>query len=376
MMSNARLRALALGARFWKATNGAAAVTFALFMTVIIGMCGFVIDIGHVAYVQRELQASVDAAALAGAHDINCCATSKALTTAATFSGLAGEDNEISGVTVSMVAGYPQLKCFASTGVSCSGIDNANGIVVEERADVPMWFAGIFGITTMPVTATSTAGLRGGPAKPLDIEIVLDTTHSMNDADPSCSIAGASRLQCAEAGVGTLLGDLSYSSDQVGLMVFPGPTTATVANDYNCSGSNPSITPYASSTNYQVLGLGSDFKSSSSGSSLNSASDIVHATGGGGGGCPGMQAPGGEGTYYAGAINAAQNALTTSGRDGRAKGHHPAQRRRRQFAERLSDRPQHRLRSVPAGGERRAERGQRGHLGVYGGVRRFDVQLG
>ena len=158
-MSNARLRVLVFGGRFWKAANGAAAVTFALCMTLIIGMCGFVIDIGHVAYVQRELQASADAAALAGAHDINCCATSKALTTAVTFSGLAGDDNQISGVTVSMVAGYPQLKCFASTGVSCSGVDNANGIVVKERADVPMWFAEIFGITSMPVTATSTAGL-------------------------------------------------------------------------------------------------------------------------------------------------------------------------------------------------------------------------
>lgn len=311
------------GARLWRAQRGATAVTVALLMTVLIGMSGFVIDLGHVAWVQRQLQASADAAALAGAGEINCCSgTSKAISTATAYSATAGNKNVLPGVTATFVSGYPQLKCFSSTGVSCTlgtGYDNANGIVVKEQATIPMWFASIFGLTSIPVTATATAGTQGGPVKSLDIEIILDTTQSMNGADTSCG-TGNTRVTCAEGGVKTLLQQLSYTSDQVGLMVFPGPTTATAADDYNCSGTAPTSMTYSSSTNYQVLGLASTFKTSSSGSNLNTSSNIVRAIGAGktssGGSCPGMSAPGGEGTYYAGAISAAQTNLTTNGRSG------------------------------------------------------------
>ena len=57
-----------------------------------------------------------------------------------------------------MISGYPQLKCSSSTGVSCTGADNANAIVVKQQAVVPMWFAQILGIPNMTVSATSHGG--------------------------------------------------------------------------------------------------------------------------------------------------------------------------------------------------------------------------
>ena len=66
---------------------------------------------------------------------------------------------------------------------------------------------------------------------------------------------------------------------------------------------------------YQIVGLSTDYKTSNATTSLNPASDIVKAVGGASG-CSGIMAPGGERTYYADAITAAQLTLTTTGRVG------------------------------------------------------------
>src|SRR5208283_2013706 len=119
---------------------------------------GFVIDLGHVMYVQKHLQASADAAALAGARELNCCTTSIAASTATAYSAAwtssttKGSNKNIdNNLYVQMASGYPKLKCFTSTGISCTGPDNANGIVIQQTATVPMWFASIFGISSIPV---------------------------------------------------------------------------------------------------------------------------------------------------------------------------------------------------------------------------------
>jgi Flp pilus assembly protein TadG len=284
-------------------------------MTFIIGMAGFVVDVGHMIYVQRQLQAATDAAALAGAHDINCCSSAPgtANTTATAYSAIpTGKNALVGGVTASMATGFPKLKCFASTGVSCTGPDNANGITVKEQATVPTWFASVLGFKSFNVAATSTAGAQGGPAKSLDIMLVLDTTASMNTADSSCSIAGATRLTCAEAGVRTLLNKLSYQADYIGLQVYPGLTSASLGSAYSCGHTSPTVVAYKSSPNYGVLGLGNDFQTSGS-TTLNSSSNIVKAAGGASG-CAAMTAKGGVGTFFADAIDNAQATLSSTGR--------------------------------------------------------------
>jgi Flp pilus assembly protein TadG len=296
----------------WRDQSAVSAVTIALLIPVMIGMTGFVIDIGHVAVVQQQLQAATDAAALAGGYNIP---TNTAVSTANSYS----TTNAPSGVTATMVSGYPVLKCFTSTGVTCAGTElsgGANAIQVSERATVPLWFSEIFGLTSFSTTATSTAGARGGVGEALNVMIVLDTTASMSSStDNNCGLgSSSSREACALAGVKTLLTNLNPSLDYVGIMAFPGLQTASEASkDYTCGqsiGSSGTQT-YSNAPVYQIVGLSNDFKSSSTATTLSTSSHLSLAVNAGGTGCSsGVSAPGGQQTYYAGAINAAQAALT------------------------------------------------------------------
>ncbi len=136
--------------------------------------------------------------------------------------------------------------------------------------------------------------------------------------------------------------------DEVALFTFPGlaasgPSIANVQNDTKCNTTNPPITSYneyfnsanctgsgapvpcctskavgktcSSTLNppvYQIVPFSSDYRSSDTATSLNTSSAVVIAAGGSGSSsCSGLGAPGGENTFYAGAINTAQSALIT-----------------------------------------------------------------
>jgi Flp pilus assembly protein TadG len=305
----------------WRDRRGATLPIVATAFVVLAGITGFVVDASHAYSVQRSLQASTDAAALAGAQDINCCASApnQAITTATSYSATAGGRNVMPNLTVTMTSGYPVLRCFTSTGVSCNGSSGANAIVVSQQATVPTFFAELLGLPSFSISATATAGIGGGTAKPMDVMLIVDTTQSMNTSDTSCSIAGATRLTCALAGVRTILTTLTPSTVQIGLMVFPGLTNATqVAYDYDCSSSPaPAVAKYSASPVYGIIPLSSDYRTSNAATVLNTASHLVRAAQGGGSGCAqGLDAVGGVATFYADVITAAQAALVATGRSG------------------------------------------------------------
>jgi Flp pilus assembly protein TadG len=294
---------------FWRDTRAASATTIALLAPVLIGSTGFVIDIGHVAVVQQQLQAATDSAALAGGYQIP---SNHGVSTATTYAST----NAPAGITATMVTGFPKLKCFTSTGVTCAGTEltgGANAIQVSESATVPLWFAQILGLSSFSVTATSTAGARGGVGEALNVEIVLDTTASMSsNTDNNCGLgAHATREACALNGVKTLLTNLNPNLDHVGIVVFPGLQSSTQASqEYTCGGSlsSSNTQTYGNSPIYAIVPLGNDFKTSSTSTTLNASSHLALAVNDGG--CTsGVSAPGGQGTYYAQAINAAQAAL-------------------------------------------------------------------
>lgn len=302
---------------FRRDQRGAAAVIVAFLAVVMVGFSGLVIDFGHIYAVQRSLQASADAAALAGGYNIPA---GTAIATANSYSAQAGDKNAANNVTVTMVSGYPKLNCYSSTGITCvktaeTSSSGANAIQVKEQAVVPTYFTRIAGVSSVTVTAVATAGAKGGKGQALNVMIVLDTTRSMETStDSGCGLgANATREQCALAGIADLLNGLNPSLDYVGLMTFPGIVNVSDAsNDYTCGKTLPSsdIQTYSNSPVYTIVGLnGSNtFKTSSSSTTLNGNSDIVLATGNAG--CSsGVTAPGGEGTYYAEAISAAQAAL-------------------------------------------------------------------
>ena len=311
--------------------NGAVSIVVALFLVAFLGLGALAVDGGDIIYAQSRLQATADMAALAGAVDINCtgCAKGTAITTAISYSAVSGNKNVESHFPVTMASGYPLLKCLSSTGISCVGQDDANAIVVKQQATVPLYLAQMFGVSSVQMSATATASARGaGAVPPLNVMLVLDTTDSMNNADTSgayCGTAGHTKLDCALYGVQQLLSELQPTSDNVGLMVFPPLNTNTakggggapLSYDTDCSASTaPKVEAYnAASPVYQIVGLSNDYRASNTATSLDNSSTLVQATRFGTN-CAGIDAIGGEGTYFAAAITAAQNALAASSKAG------------------------------------------------------------
>lgn len=295
-------------------SSGASAAIFALSTTVTVGMMAFVIDVGNMMASRRELQAATDSAALAGAAAIG---TGQYAAVAAQYGATDGSLNESSSFTATGPAGFPQARRLTSVGVSCSNSDGANAVVVRHNAEVPMIFGRIIGLNRWRISATATAGLAGGTALPIEVMVVLDVTNSMNQPNNSCSVAGSSRLTCALAGARAMVSGMSPSTQRVGLMAFPGAANAAEARkNYDCSASSPSTVRYSANPVYQVVALSDDYRAGDNADGLNTASDFAKAVKGGEANCQqGMSAPGGYGTFYADAINAAQGALE---RDGRA----------------------------------------------------------
>lgn len=341
----------------------------AVLMIAFLGMAALVMDVGDIYYSQHELQAGTNAAAMAAAQGLSTSGA-LALQQAQAYNSQSGGKNYFANLNVtgySATLGCVTAAVGASTPCVDTGTgDTANAVQVKQTARVPLYFAALFGHRYMDITATGTALMRGSGA-PYNIAIILDTTGSMNTTDSNC---GKTRLQCALDGVQTFLANVSpcgsngcqgtasnnsnYTNafDRVSLFTFPNGHTGAMNNSYNCSGlpadelvpqrgqtirdysnavpyvlppiggglgtidynvtaKNGTVTTY--NVTYQVtngLGDANGFMSNYQGDSgLNTSSNLVMALGGQRG-CPSMQAPYIDGTYYAGAIYQAQSALT------------------------------------------------------------------
>jgi hypothetical protein len=348
--------------------RGAVIVLVSIMIVGLIGLGALAVDVGYLVYAQTELQAVTDAAAQAGAVVIPCgnCTVPRGCTlatpaqcTAYAYSGVAGSNNAQHGLNITMVSGYPQLYCDSAyatnAGVQCTASTapnpSANEMIVKEQAQVSFLLGQVFGFGTMTLSATSYAS-KGGGLPPMHIMVVVDNTGSMATTDDPTTTCGErtnqSKLECALWGVQTMLAELWPTQDQVGLMVFPPlSNTTSAANDASCSTKTsvkttctvtPNnqcttqpivIEPYSdTSATYLVAPLENTYKSSNTATMLESSA-LVNATcqpnsnlsqvNSSGitvtyscGTCTGVQAPGGEGTYLASAINQAMIALCSS----------------------------------------------------------------
>jgi hypothetical protein len=173
----------------------------------------------------------------------------------------------------------------------------------------------------------------------MNIAVVLDTTSSMNnnDNDANC---GNTELYCALQGLQTMLGALSPCTsgstsstckgayDQVSLFTFPNIQANQASDDTSCPTNNPSIPSYSytpipstsnttwtaptgSSPSYQVTSFEDDYSATNlPGGGLATSSPLGIAAGANTSrNCGGLQAPGGDGTYIAGAMYAAITSL-------------------------------------------------------------------
>jgi hypothetical protein len=296
--------------------KGAVLVFVASALLVLFGFMAFAVDVGYLLYIKNRLQSVTEAAALAGGGDINCCVNSTAVSTAVLYSSVDGAMNQFQDIPVTMPA-QPILKClqgFQST-VSCNGYDKANAIYVTQQATVPLIFAPVIGINEASVSAFAMASASGGATPPLNVMIVLDTTGSMNNSNPSCG-SGQTRLSCALKGVQTLLLQLSNPKNLVGVMTFP-PMSNTSQAQYqtDClANTKPAIasTYSASGASYLLSSMSGTYLTTSGNKALSSTSGLVKAVGGVSN-CASLVAVGGLGTYFAGAIKAAQAAMPSNG---------------------------------------------------------------
>jgi Flp pilus assembly protein TadG len=242
-----------------KNESGAAAILAAVAIPVLFGLAALSVDVGYVFHGQRVLQASTDAAALAGAQVIGTGGTP--ITEATTYSanGSLNASTTLTNVTVAAT-----LKCYNSVGLACStnqtpscasanancaGTSGANGIEVVQTAAVPTFFARIFGIDTVNIAATASASMSGGVPTPLNVALIVDTTHSMGDAPTGPAATACSgystAIACAVDGAQTLLKELwpwqagatsGTQVDEAALFVFPPVTNSGQATtDIGCT---------------------------------------------------------------------------------------------------------------------------------------------
>ena len=254
---------------------------------------------------QRQLQASTDAAALAGALDLPDSAQAKL--TAESYGPEPGKRNPPrANDNAAFEPGYPQTKCVTAIVTGCTPTNGqVNTITVKSTSDVKTIFAKVLGIDSFTVHATATA-CSPCSVKPLDIMIVLDRTGSMcqfsgGGNDPACT-----DLNNAREGIRTFLRRMNPQFHHVGLAVLP-PSTGTTRNAQCSPPSTPADGNYDSPTkSYLMVPLSSDFASPPG--TLNAGSTLVDRIE--------CQQVGGGRTGYADAIDAAQTELRNNGRPG------------------------------------------------------------
>jgi Flp pilus assembly protein TadG len=273
-------------------SSGQALVMIIVFLAALMGIAALVIDVGYAYYTHRSLQASADAAALAGAQELPDPA--RAQTVARQFSAAEGQKNErdnIPDVTTSV-----QTKCLTSV----PGCDPVNAVVVNETAEVDTKFARVLGIDSFTVSARSTACSPCG-VKPLDVMLVLDRTLSMCMDSAGNQQSGCPDLTFARDGVKTFLSFMDPSTQWVGFGVLPPALGLTTSQ--RCAAPPLSPSNY-NSTNakYTIVPLSKDY---SINGVLKTSSNLVSTIN-----C--VQA--GGYTAYANAIEAAQAELDAHGR--------------------------------------------------------------
>jgi Flp pilus assembly protein TadG len=344
--------------RFHQDERGQSAVVIVVTLFSIMALAASGVETGHVYYAYRLLQESTNAATLAGAQQMPDILA--ATTDVTAYSSVANQKNATS--LLQSVSITPTYYCSTTVSKSmniacqgpptgegsCTSGSTCNALKVVQSASVHLWFGGLVGIKTFNLKAVATASMRGGSDTPYNIAVIIDTTSSMTStasAGDGCG-SNATQIQCAVTGLETLLEQMDPCNlnttcsssgsyvDDVSLFVFPAIKAGNTSDDTTCPTTNPPIVPYAfpvvttggtqnlilptstttypnNAGTYQVVVFNNTYKSNDETTTLTSGDALASAVGVGTGCSKGLQAPGGEGTYYAQVIYAAQTALAT-----------------------------------------------------------------
>ncbi len=174
--------------------RGQTFVMVAILLPVLLGMAALVIDLGYIYVSYQQLIAATQAAALAGGGAIPNTAAPTATTAAFNYSGLSlNKYPNLKNVSLSVSLACVSPATYPNLGLPPCNIypscpSGCNMIQVQETAKVNTFFAKIFGVTSIPMSASAVASARGGGIPPYHIMMVLDATPSMGfGTDPGCT---------------------------------------------------------------------------------------------------------------------------------------------------------------------------------------------
>lgn len=173
--------------------EGQVTVLVAVFMVVLVGMAGFVIDVGSWFRQQRVSQSTVDSAALAGAQSLPDN-TGDATALANTY---AGDNGGVAGATVTFTSRY--------------GPNDT--ITVQQVRPATGFFSSLLGISTVTVRARASA-ISALPAEVLGAApIAVDIHHPMLSG-PGCPCFSApTTIPLGKKGVPGAFGMIDFETD-------------------------------------------------------------------------------------------------------------------------------------------------------------------
>ncbi len=311
----------------------------ALGMVALLGMGGLVVDVGHAYVVRSQIQNSANAAALAASGAVyNAQTDTVNVTSMATqYDSGAGAQNNYSGVTVTQTI---TPKCFNSLmppGETCGTGSPSNAVVVNNAATVKTYLMGLFGVPALNVSATATASIQG-TANSWNVAVIVDGTASMATTDTNCG--NFTEFQCALSSVQVFLEHVNpgpTGNIRVSLFSFPNLATGSFNPTQTCTSTfvnDPYTLPAAGATTYvpvtyvgnstsftatyQLASWDSNYylASATADAGLNPSDNLVKTIGAAYNTSTGAKAltgclpnVGGESTYIASTIYAAQAAL-------------------------------------------------------------------
>ena len=165
-----------LGSKGWfrHDRRGGVGVWFALTAPIMLMFVGAAIDYSNQSALQRQLQAAVDSAALAGA------------------SAMGNGQDAVATANQYMANNFKMSSTVAVT-TNVTADTTTSSVKVTSAGSVSTYIMGILGYSALPLDATATAG--AGASGPTEVAIVFDTTYSMSTMDSN----GKTRLQNAQA---------------------------------------------------------------------------------------------------------------------------------------------------------------------------------
>ena len=180
--------------------SGNVLVLTALSMTMLVSFLAMAIDVGNLFFTQRQLQTLADSAAMAGALEASACASGSpncdVVQTAATTALTEGGSTAPTLFTQCATASGTGLLLTVNNGpcaLGASDPNNGNASYVEAvvTKQTPTFFARIFGVNTVQVSARAEAG-KSNPSPCMIITGTSGQTLTLNSGGSITDGSGSS----------------------------------------------------------------------------------------------------------------------------------------------------------------------------------------